>query len=112
MIKASVLLAFTYCTMFFLRRRPAAERHMLWAMAIGAAALLSLLTVGLPSWQPNLVTRMVGVFPEVLRVADPQGGRGQSAAHALGIESGFSILKIALAPIWIAGSFVASFTLL
>ena len=45
MIKASALLAFTYCIMFFLRRRPAAERHMLWVIAMCSAALLPTATV-------------------------------------------------------------------
>ena len=74
MIKASALLAFTYCIMFFLRRRPAAERHMLWVIAMCSAALLPLLTLALPSWQPALATKVAGAFPEVLRSNSYSGG--------------------------------------
>src|SRR5437764_105838 len=49
MIKAAAILALAYCAMFFLRRRPAAERHMIWVIAIGSAALLPLLTLLLPA---------------------------------------------------------------
>jgi TonB family protein len=112
MIKASALLAFTYCAMFFLRRRPAAERHMLWVMAMASAALLPLLTLALPSWQPALVTKIAGAFPEVLRVTHIPQAYGQSSVHAVGIEPGFSILSAALPAIWVAGSFVALLALL
>ena len=112
MIKASALLAFTYCIMFFLRRRPAAERHMLWVIAMCSAALLPLLTLALPSWQPALATRVAGVFPEVFRVTRIPEAHGQTSIHALGIEPGFSILNVALPAIWIAGSCVALLALL
>ena len=112
MIKAAVLLALTYCVMFFLRHRPAAERHMLWVMAIASAALLPLLTVLLPSWQPMLVTRVAGVLPEVFRVTRIPQAHGQTNIHALSIETGFSILSVALPAVWVAGSVVALLVLL
>ena len=112
MIKASALLAFTYCVMFFLRRRPAAERHMLWVIAMGSAALMPLLTLALPSWQPALAAKISGGFPEVFGVTRIPEAHGQTSIHALGIEPGFSIVSVALPAIWIAGSFVAALALL
>jgi TonB family protein len=112
MIKASALLAFTYCVMFFLRRRSAAERHMLWVMAIGSAALLPLMGVVLPSWQPMVATKVAGAFPVILRATRIAGAHGQTSIHALGIETGGSILSVALPVMWIAGSFVALLVLL
>src|SRR5258705_3767117 len=111
MIKASAPLGFTYSLMFFLRRRPAAERHMLWVIAMSSAALLPLLTVALPSWQPELATKVAGVLPEALRVTRIPVAHGQTSIHALGIEPGFPILTL-LPAIWIAGSCVASLALL
>src|SRR5256885_8371270 len=112
MIKASVLLAFTYGVMFLLRRRPAAERHLLWVMAIGSAALLPLLTLALPSWQPELAARVAGALPEILRTPRSPDAHGQTSVHALGIEPGVSMLTEALPVIWIAGSLVALLVLL
>ena len=107
MIKAAALLAFTYYGMFFLRRRPAAERHVLWVMAMASAAVLPVLTLALPSWRPALITKIADTFPEGLRAAHIPEARGQSSVHASGIEPGSSILSTALSATWIAGSFVA-----
>jgi len=112
MIKASALLAFTYFAMFFLRRRPAAERHLLWVMAVGSAALLPLLAVLLPSWQPTAATKVAGVFPIILRATRIAGAHGQTSIHALAIEPGGSILSVTLPVIWVAGSLIALLTLL
>src|SRR5262249_46294905 len=106
MIKASVLLALMYCAMLFLKRRPAAERHILWLVAMASAALLPLLTSVLPSWQPLLVSKVAQAVPDVFSVARAQDVPGQTRVHALGIEPAVSFLSVALPLVWIAGSFV------
>src|SRR5947207_1111649 len=103
MIKASVLLAFTYGFMFFLRRRPAAVRHMLWVMAIGSAALLPLLTIALPSWRTALAGKVAGAIPKLFSITRISDVHGESSVHALGIEPGVSILTEALRVTWITG---------
>jgi TonB family protein len=52
-IKASLLLAICGCAIPALRRRSAAERHLLWATALAAAAALPVLTFVLPPWRPS-----------------------------------------------------------
>ena len=54
MIKASVVLVIAFCITRLLRNRAAAQRHAVWAAAIIAAAILPILTLLLPSWQPSL----------------------------------------------------------
>src|SRR6266849_3717362 len=65
MIKASVILAAAFCVTCFLRRRSAAERHLVWIAAIISAALLPILSLLLPVWQPGLAQRVASGLPVV-----------------------------------------------
>jgi len=63
MIKGSIILMIAFCLTAFLRRRSAAERHMVWVAAIGSAGLIPIMSFLLPSWQSDLVRRVAGVLP-------------------------------------------------
>ena len=52
MIKASIILTAAFCISWLLRKRSAAERHVVWVAALIAAAVLPLLSLLLPAWQP------------------------------------------------------------
>ena len=67
MIKASAILAAAFCVTWLLRKRAAAERHMVWACAIIAAALLPLLSLVLPAWQSGLAERVAAALPAIAR---------------------------------------------
>lgn len=66
MIKASLLLAFCCCAMPAMRRRSAAERHLLWATALATAAALPLLTITLPPWRPSWTEAIFAALPRSL----------------------------------------------
>src|SRR3989442_1373586 len=65
MIKGSIILMIAFCLTAFLRRRSAAERHMVWVAAIGSAGLIPIMSFLLPSWQSDLVRRVAGVLPAI-----------------------------------------------
>jgi hypothetical protein len=52
-------------------RRSAAERHLLWSIAVGAAALTPLLGAVLPQWQPAWAGRLVDAWPATLATLRP-----------------------------------------
>jgi len=51
MIKATLILLVAMCIATLMRRRSAAERHMVWAAAIISATLLPVFSGFMPSWQ-------------------------------------------------------------
>mgnify|MGYP003694789561 CR=1 FL=1 len=63
MIAATLVLVLGCCVIPRLRRRSAAERHVLWAATIAAAAAAPVLGLFLPSWQPDWVRHVVGTLP-------------------------------------------------
>jgi TonB family protein len=112
MIKASLLLAVVYCLMYFMRRRPSAERHMIWVLAIYCAALLPALTMALPSWQPRMAGSVAASLPRLLKETGLSVAGGNVNVQALGIEPNASILLRSLRVVWFAGSFVTLILLL
>jgi TonB family protein len=108
MIKASVFLSTAYVLTFFLGRRSAAERHIVWVAAILAAALLPAFSFVLPSWQPAFAARFASVLPTLLARTDFAGrSRGPRVVfEAQSIETTTSILKQALPFFWLCGSIV------
>jgi hypothetical protein len=52
-IKATIVLLVAQLLIPRLRRRSAAERHLLWTASLVTAALLPVLSLLLPSWQPK-----------------------------------------------------------
>jgi len=102
MIKATLLLLFAGCVIPRLRRRSAAERHLLWAACLAAAALLPLLKLLLPEWQPGWMIDVMGVLP----TSPVQRTVGQDAdivVRAIGIESSAWVIGDWLSALWIAG---------
>src|SRR5262245_56987548 len=69
MIKASLILAAAFCMTALLRRRAAAERHMVWAASIVSAALLPVFSLLLPPWEPALAHRVAAALPPIRSAA-------------------------------------------
>jgi len=109
MIKASLILAAAFCVARLFCRRSAAERHILWAAAIGSAALLPLLASFLPPWQPELVSRVAAVLPAISRNAAPQVSTfgTEVVVHAEGIPPARSLAYL-LSAIWFAGAIIST----
>ena len=64
MIKASAILAIAFLLTFVMRKRAAAERHIVWVAAIISAALLPVLSFVLPGWQPAFAQRVIASLPQ------------------------------------------------
>ena len=104
MIKATLFLLLAGCVIPRLRRRSAAERHLLWAASLAAASLLPLLSLFLPAWQPAWMNDVMAALPSSFDPA-PRGTIGQDAdivVRAIGIESTW-ILGDLLSALWIIG---------
>lgn len=110
MIKASLILVAVYCACTLLRRRSAAERHVLWVAAIASAALLPLLSLLLPSWHSEVAARVAAVLPGMSQSSPGQTARQGTEIVVHGIESSTEI-TVALLVIWVTGSVVALFFL-
>src|SRR5262249_1290280 len=65
MIKASVLLLAAFCITSALKRRSAAERHLVWAAAIAAASVLPVLGILIPSSEPAFAQRVTATLPAI-----------------------------------------------
>ena len=90
MIKATLFLWLAACVIPRLRRRSAAERHLLWAASLAAASLFPLLSLFLPAWQPAWMNGVLAVLPSPLDPVE-RGTFGQDADivfRAIGLESG------------------------
>ena len=104
MMKPSVILATAFLLTFLMRKRAAAERHMLWTVVIISAALLPVFSSILPVWQPSFATRIVASLPRFTTTTT--GGRDAGPAvifHAQSIETTQSVFKQAWLYVWIAG---------
>jgi hypothetical protein len=108
-IQATLVLAFAYCAIHARPRRSSADRHVSWAAALGAAAVLPLLSVALGTWQPPWA-RTVAEYsrPCSHDVAGVAGGE-DICIHAAW-RTRRSMIRVAV--IWIAGASVALPTLL
>jgi TonB family protein len=107
MIKASVVLVIAFCIARLLRNRAAAQRHAVWAAAIIAAAILPILTLLLPSWQPSLAQRVAAALPSVSATsATPNLARQVDVLfRADGIEP--AVVARVWSVVWLTGSIVA-----
>ena len=74
-IKASVLLTVMFCLSGALRRRSASERHLAWVIVLALASVLPILSLILPSWQPDTARRAAAVFPVLFQSSVPAEGR-------------------------------------
>jgi TonB family protein len=80
MIKSSAILLAGLLVTWILRRRGAAERHIVWAAAIISAALLPVLSFLLPAWQPGLAQRVAGALPSMPSILGPRSNPNISRA--------------------------------
>jgi TonB family protein len=110
MMKPSVILATAFLLTFVMRKRAAAERHMLWMIAIISAALLPVFSSILPVWQPSFATRIVASLPRL--TATTTGARDAGPAvifHAQSIETTQSVFEQVWPYVWILGCAVCLF---
>jgi TonB family protein len=107
MIKATIILLIACGVSRLLRKRSAAERHLLWVAALAAAAVIPLLTLVVPAWRPAVAGRLAAVLPGLS--AAPPSRRpdltGTSTVHAVGIEAGDGV-ELLLYATWIGGALV------
>jgi TonB family protein len=111
MIKASAILAIAFFVTGLMRRRAAAERHIVWAAAIFSAAALPLLSFILPTWQPSLAGRVAASLPGLYeRMSSPGASAGAVMIfHAQSIETTAGIFERVWPFLWLVGSFVCLF---
>jgi TonB family protein len=113
MIKTTLVLLSVAGLMPLLRRRSAAERHLVWAAGLSAAALLPLLNLLLPPWAPEWARQIMSALPSPFE-AGSLSAPGQTAdivVRATGLESPPSALVNLLPVSWVVGTAVAIFLL-
>ncbi len=106
MIAATLVLVLGCCVIPRLRRRSAAERHVLWAATIAAAAAAPVLGLILPSWQPDWVRHVVGTLPAVFQSPAPWTANDdvQIVVRANSVDSSAWIALESLRVVWAAGT--------
>ena len=106
MIKASLVLVTAFFITSLLKRRAAAERHVIWTAAIIAASVLPVLTLLLPSWRPELAQRMAAALPALTPAIRNLSGTGRAGTsfRVDGVEPG--IVSRLWPAAWITGSAV------
>jgi TonB family protein len=108
MIRATIVLVIAHLIIPQLRRQSAAGRHAMWAASLATAALLPLLVLVVPSWQPEWARRLVDALPAALARIEPAAtGYGDIIVRATGVESSGWTMSGGIAPLWIFGSVVA-----
>jgi TonB family protein len=112
MMKGAVILATAYVLTFFLRRRSAADRHIVWVAAIISAALLPIFSYVLPPWQPAFAARFASALPKLLARSDATaaGLHGPTVVfQAQSIETTNGRLERTAFFLWFGGSIVCLF---
>ena len=102
MIRVTLVLVAAHLVIPRLRSRSAAERHLLWTLALAGATSLPLLAWVVPSW----VRRAGAVLPSAIdafRDWSPSSGT-DIVVRAVGIESGGGLLAISLMTLWGVGT--------
>ena len=109
MIRATFVLLAAHLVIARLRRSSAAQRHLLWAASLGGAALLPLLGVVLPAWQPEWVGRLADALPGTLATFRPwsDGEGAEIVVRAVALEPATGTLGHLFALIWPVGTAVA-----
>jgi TonB family protein len=104
-IKASLLLTVMFCLAGRLRRRSASERHLAWVIVLAFASVLPILTVLLPSWQPDTARRAAAVFPVLFQSSLPAGGRGDDdvIVRAESLDAPDPAVARLLTIVWLGG---------
>jgi TonB family protein len=113
-IQATLMLVFAWGAAKALARRSSAERHVWWAAALGAAALLPLLSAWLGTWQPAWARTVAGAFPAIVRTTSPgvSSADADIVVRAGSLEGEESSLVRAVAIIWTMGASLAVLMLL
>jgi TonB family protein len=111
MIKASILLGAAFCLSGLLKRRSAAERHLVWATVIGLAVCLPLLETAVPRWQPDVARRAAAAIPFFSRTGVSRDvlDADDIVVRADSIDAGVGSLTGALTVVWLIGVVAASF---
>jgi TonB family protein len=108
MIRATLVLLMAHAIIPRLRRQSAAERHAIWAASLATAAVLPLLVLLMPSWQPEWARRVADVLPAAFDAIQPvAGGYGEFIVRATGVESSAWTVSGAIGLLWMLGSTVA-----
>src|SRR6185503_14114437 len=105
-IKTTLVLLCVAGLMPLLRRRSAAERHLVWAAGLSAAALLPLLSLLLPPWAPDWARQIMSALPSPFETGS-LSAPGQTAdivVRATGLESPPSALVNLLPLSWVVGT--------
>jgi len=107
-IVSTLILLAAHAIVHRLRARSAAERHLLWATSLAAAATLPLLALLFPRWEPEWA-RLGDDWPAALAVWTPwapaQGA--DVVVRATGVEAASWEAARWLLPMWVAGTCVA-----
>ncbi len=108
MIRTSAILAIAWCATRLLKRRPAAERQLIWAIALATASLLPVLTLIVPAWRPEAAAKITAALPALSQASAVQQAQqaGGAIVHAVGIEPE-GRTRFFLLAIWIGGTIVA-----
>lgn len=109
MIRATLVLLAAHLVIPHLRRRSASERHLCWAIALGAAAALPLLSMLLPAWPSEWARRVADTWPAALaslRPWPPAAGV-DVVVRATGVESAGWTLSQLATWLWAAGAAAA-----
>ena len=106
MIKASVLLAVVFLFAGTLRRRSASERHLVWVLVLALASALPILSVLLPSWQPDGARRAAAVFPVLFQSSVPAEGAdaGDVVVRAESLDAPDPTFARLLTIVWLGGA--------
>ncbi len=113
MIKSSVVLALVCLVMPGLRRRSAAERHLVWAATLVAASLLPVLNLLVPSWYPEWARQLMAVLPSSFdaSVRSPLGQTADIVVRANGVETTAWTPAHLWPALWMVGTGVAALLL-
>ena len=108
MIRATVVLVIAHLVIPRLRQRSASDRHLCWAIALGVATVLPLLSILLPAWQPAWASRMAE-WPTPLGAfrAWSTGEGAVVVVRATGIQAAGWTLSLAAVWVWVGGILLA-----
>ncbi|HEY1303542.1 MAG TPA: M56 family metallopeptidase [Vicinamibacterales bacterium] len=108
MIRATFVLIVAHLVLPRLQRRSASERHWLWTLSLGMAAVLPLLGTVLPSWQPEWASGLADAWPGSL--SQLQSWAGVSSAdvtvRVTAVESSSWTSGVWAIRLWALGAFV------
>lgn len=109
MIRATIVLLVAWLVIPRLRRRSAAERHLIWAAALMMAAVLPAWTALMPAWAPDWARHVVDAWPSVTR--GPWAVSPDVVVRATSVDAGaWTVERVALA-VWILGMAIAVLSL-